>query len=58
MEAESFSNLCESCGSRGHQDLTHSVVETLHRFIIHTQETLSCPLLGYLKQIKNSSEKG
>ncbi len=41
-------DLGECGGSRGHQDLTHSVVEALHRFIIHTQETLRRPLFGYL----------
>lgn len=37
------------CGRpRRHQDLTDSVVEALHRLIIHTKETLCCPLFGHL----------
>lgn len=44
----SSADLGERGGSRGHQDLTHSVVEALHGFIINTQETLGGPLFGYL----------
>lgn len=43
-------DLGERGGSGGHQDLTHSVVEALHRFIVHTQETLRRPLFGHLRQ--------
>lgn len=47
-------DLGEGGGSRGHQDLTYSVMEPLHRFIINTQETLCCPLFGYLDMKKNN----
>lgn len=40
--------LGEGGGARGHQNLTHTVVEALHWLIIHTQETLSCSLLSNL----------
>ena len=40
--------LREGGGARGHQNLTHAVVEALHWLIIHTQETLSCPLFSHL----------
>ena len=40
--------LREGGGARGHQDLAHAVVEALHWLIIHTQETLSCPLFSHL----------
>lgn len=41
--------LSEGCGARGHEDLPHSVVKPLHGLIIHTQEALSCALLGHLE---------
>lgn len=47
--------LCEGCGPRGHQNLSNSVVEPLHGLIIHTQETLCCPLFCYLKTNKTQS---
>ena len=40
--------LREGGGARGHQNLTHAVVEALHWLIIHTQETLSCPLFSHI----------
>ena len=40
--------LREGGGAGGHQNLTHAVVEALHWLIIHTQETLSCPLFSNL----------
>lgn len=42
--------LGEGCGARGHEDLPHAVVKSLHRLIVHTQEALSCALLGDLQE--------
>lgn len=42
--------LGEGCGARGHEDLPHAVVKSLHRLIIHAQEALSCALLGDLQE--------
>lgn len=42
--------LSEGCGARCHEDLPHSVVKSLHGLIIHTQEALSCALLGDLQE--------
>lgn len=46
--ANCLTYLGKGSGARGHQNLTHTVVEALHWLIIHTQETLGCPLLSNL----------
>lgn len=46
--ADYVTYLGEGGRARGHQNLTHAVVKALHRLIIHTQETLGCPLLSNL----------
>lgn len=41
-------DLSKGGGSRGHQDLTHSVVVPTQRLIVHTEEALGRPLLCHL----------
>ena len=41
-------DLGEGGGARGHQDLTHTVMEPRQALFVHSQETLCSPLLGHL----------
>ncbi len=48
-------NLRESRGTRGHKDLTHTVVETLHRFIVNPEETLGSTFFCHLEKERNAA---